>query len=177
MRRYWSVILLGTRGVTGKLLALLAALAAAEAALLLATGGFSGMILPASSESDVISANPAKWVESSDGAGLYAPRLGGWFMRNWTPGQTDLDRGRAAGTSQAASQIASRNTFQAVVGGNYYGGTDVWNREDDTPVSVSNGFGVNSNYSGSYPIESVKQGVRPANLAQPVCIYMGNPAA
>lgn len=44
MRRYWSVILLGTRGVTGKLLALLAALAAAEAALLLATGGFSGMM-------------------------------------------------------------------------------------------------------------------------------------
>lgn len=44
MRRYWSVILLGTRGVTGKLLALLAALAAAEAALLLATGGLSGMM-------------------------------------------------------------------------------------------------------------------------------------
>lgn len=44
MRRYWSVILLGARGVTGKLLALLAALAAAEAALLLATGGLSGMI-------------------------------------------------------------------------------------------------------------------------------------
>lgn len=38
MRRYWSVILLGARGVTGKLLALLAVLAAAEAALVAAVG-------------------------------------------------------------------------------------------------------------------------------------------
>lgn len=38
MRRYWSVILLGARGVTGKLLALLAALAAVEAALVAGLG-------------------------------------------------------------------------------------------------------------------------------------------
>lgn len=38
MRRYWSVILLAARGVTGKLLALLAALAAAEAALVAGLG-------------------------------------------------------------------------------------------------------------------------------------------
>lgn len=38
MRRYWSVILLGARGVTGKLLALLAVLTAAEAALVAVVG-------------------------------------------------------------------------------------------------------------------------------------------
>ena len=38
MRRYWSVILLAARGVTGKLLALLAVLAVAEAALVAGLG-------------------------------------------------------------------------------------------------------------------------------------------
>lgn len=38
MRRYWSVILLGARGVAGKLLALLAVLTAAEAALVAVVG-------------------------------------------------------------------------------------------------------------------------------------------
>ena len=38
MRRYWSVMLLGARGVCGKLLALLAVLAASEAVLVALRG-------------------------------------------------------------------------------------------------------------------------------------------
>lgn len=45
MRRYWSVILLGARGVVGKLLLLLLALTAAEAALVAVFAGYT-VILP-----------------------------------------------------------------------------------------------------------------------------------
>lgn len=138
-------------------------------------GGFSGMTLPADSAADAIAAAPAKWVINEAGTGLYTPRLGGWFMRNWTPGQTK-DVGRAAGTSQAATQIGSRDTYQAVSGAYRFGGPPLNNGEDAGMADTTNGFGINANYSGAVYIEYGVYSVRPSNLAQPVCIYLGNPA-
>ena len=138
-------------------------------------GGFEGMLLEASASDEDKAANPAKWVGHPENIGLYTPRLGGWFMRNWTPGQTK-DANRNSGSAQAATQIGSRDTYQAVVGGNYFGGPPLTNYEEQIPASTTQGFGVSANVSGAYALEYSLNAVRPANLAQPVCIYLGNPA-
>ncbi len=142
------------------------------------SGGLSGMTLPADATADTIAANPGKWVMNEVGTGLYTPRLGGYFMRNWAPGQADVDVGRAAGTKQKATQISARDIYQAVVGPNEFGGPHILEHEPPyiDYANAPNGFGVDADMSGPATLSYSLVSVRPVNVAQPTCIYMGLPA-
>lgn len=139
-------------------------------------GGLEGMLLGWDATEEEQAANLGKWrPDSSIPTGLYTPALSGQFFRNWgqdgaaggysPAGLPEISGGFGDGWSNGshrASGAFNRSAYaggsNAANGGN--GVTNVWN----FLASQSN------------PIYGRSDTVTPANISQPVILYLGRPA-
>ena len=132
-------------------------------------GGFAGLLLDWDADSETQAAQLGRWrPDAAEPTGLYTPNLTGQFLRCWGPGIE-----RQAGSWQAdAFQGHGHILYAGVDSGSSGGGgyMNFWQRNHDKaikePISLD-GYGT----------ARIADETRPANLALPVIIYLGQPAA
>ena len=138
-------------------------------------GGFTGMLLAYNAASATIAANLGKWrPNAANPTGLYVPKLSDQFFRAWTSGA-----GREAGSLQGD---AIRNLV-GIIDDVHMGqipscqGVFSWMARGEIQGTSLEGlwhYGqVTLNAATSIPTATEN---RPANVALPVCIYLGLPA-
>ena len=139
-------------------------------------GGLEGMLLGWDATEEEQAANLGKWrPDSSIPTGLYTPALSGQFFRNWgqdgaaggysPAGLPEISGGFGDGWSNGsyrASGAFHRNR--------YAGGSNAANGEN----GVTNVWDFLA--SRSSPIYGRSDTVTPANISQPVILYLGRPA-
>lgn len=139
-------------------------------------GGLEGMLLGWDATEEEQAANLGKWrPDSSIPTGLYTPALSGQFFRNW--GQD----GAAGGYSPAGLPEISGGFGDGWSNGSYRA-SGAFNRSAYAGGSnaANGGNGVTNVWnflaSRSNPIYGRSDTVTPANISQPVILYLGRPA-
>ena len=140
-------------------------------------GGFEGMLLPWDADSETKAANLGMWrPDAANPTGLFTPNLGGQFFRNWAQGN-----GAAGGYSPAGLPEISGGFGDGWSNGSY-GESGAFHRNSYTGGSnvANGGNGVTNMWnffaSRSNPIYGRSDTVTPANISQPVILYLGRPA-
>ena len=131
-------------------------------------GGFAGMLMAWNADKDTKAANLGQWrPDDAEPTGLFTPNLTGQFLRCWGPGIE-----RQAGSWQAdAFQGHGHILYAGVDSGSSGGGgyMNFWQRNHDKaikePISLD-GYGT----------ARIADETRPANIALPCIIYLGQPA-
>ena len=138
-------------------------------------GGFAGMLLAYNANSATIAANLGKWrPNAANPTGLYVPNLSEQFFRAWTRA------GREAGSWQVG---AIQNIVGSVCAGfdstqgASMGGAFTVTIFDSTINNIAGGSlkGYRSDMDAGRVV-SVSNETRPANVSQPVIVYLGTHA-
>mgnify|MGYP003277170762 CR=1 FL=1 len=138
-------------------------------------GGFSGMLLAYNANAATIAANLGKWrPNAANPTGLYVPNLSEQFFRAWTRA------GREAGSWQVG---AIQNIVGSVCAGfdstqgASMGGAFTVTIFDSTINNIAGGSlkGYRSDMDAGRVV-SVSNETRPANVSQPVIVYLGTHA-
>lgn len=141
-----------------------------------ASSGFHGMVLPASATAEQKTNYPDKFVEHPQALGLYMPRLGGLFMRNWCPGQT-VDAGRAPGSYQGDAMRPIAGSFAIQGGGSIYVDNGLFIARYGEPGITAQTAGTGQGlitFDSSRVVPTAPE-IRGVNASIPVAIYLGVP--
>ena len=131
-------------------------------------GGFAGLLMAWDADGETQAANLGQWrPDAAEPTGLFTPNLTGQFLRCWGPGIE-----RQAGSWQADAVQGHGHVFYAGVAAGSGGGGGYIN------FSQSNNSGVvrGPESLDGYGTARIADETRPANLALPVIIYLGQPA-
>ena len=131
-------------------------------------GGFAGLLMAWDADGETQAANLGQWrPDAAQPTGLYTPNLTGQFLRCWGPG---IER-QAGSWQEDAFQGHGHILYAGVNSGSSGGGgyMNFWQSNHDKaikePISLD-GYGT----------ARIADETRPANLALPVIIYLGQPA-
>lgn len=131
-------------------------------------GGFAGLLLDWDADGETQAANLGQWrPDAAEPTGLYTPNLTGQFLRCWGPGGD-----RQAGSWQADAVQGHGHVFYAgVYAGSGQGGGYI-------NFSQRNNSGVvrGPESLDGYGTARIADETRPANIALPCIIYLGQPA-
>ena len=131
-------------------------------------GGFAGLLMAWEADKDAKAANLGQWrPDAMRPTGLFTPNLTGQFLRCWGPGGD-----RQAGSWQADAVQGHGHVFYAgVYAGSGQGGGYI-------NFSQRNNSGVvrGPESLDGYGTARIADETRPANLALPCIIYLGQPA-
>ena len=131
-------------------------------------GGFAGMLLDWDADKDTKAANLGQWrPDDAEPTGLFMPNLTGQFLRCWGPGIE-----RQAGSWQADAVQGHGHVFYAGVAAGSGGGGGYINFSQSNKSGVVRG----PESLDGYGTARIADETRPANLALPVIIYLGQPA-
>jgi hypothetical protein len=142
-----------------------------EAKAIVDVGGLDGMLLPSDSSAAIIAANLGKFRLSSDGL-LYLPNLSNQFLRAWGPGLV-----RTAGSYQGDAMRNLTGSIDEVCDtkSGLYGSWYMSRSSQSTAFpgsSIPTYAKTGVTFSASYQVPTDAE-FRPANVAQPVIIYLG----
>ena len=132
-------------------------------------GGFAGMLMAWDADGETQAANLGQWrPDAAEPTGLFTPNLTGQFLRCWGPGIE-----RQAGSWQADAVQGHGHVFYAGVAAGSGGGGGYINFSQSNKSGVVRG----PESLDGYGTARIADETRPANLALPVIIYLGQPAA
>ena len=131
-------------------------------------GGFAGLLLDWDADSETQAAQLGRWrPDAAAPTGLYTPNLTGQFLRCWGPGIE-----RQAGSWQADAFQGHGHLFYAGVAAGSGGGGGYINFSQSNKSRVVTG----PESLDGYGTARIADETRPANIALPVIIYLGQPA-
>ena len=133
------------------------------------SGGFAGQLMAWNADEDTQAANLGQWrPDDAEPAGLFTPNLTGQFLRCWGPGIE-----RQAGSWQADAFQGHGHILHAGQGAGSSGGTGYMGHN----LTDFTGVVTGPQSLDGYGTARIADETRPANIALPCIIYLGQPAA
>ena len=133
------------------------------------SGGFAGLLMAWDADGEKQAANLGQWrLDAAIPTGLYTPNLTGQFLRCWGPGIE-----RQAGSWQEDAFQGHGHTLHAGQGAGSSGGTGYMGHN----LTDFTGVVTGPQSLDGYGTARIADETRPANIALPCIIYLGQPAA